>query len=840
MCVRCVDRYPQLLPSINKQDSNGTSEEVIVDKRRRTSECVPPDKTQQQGTPPGRSRSGSLPSQKPRIQQRSLPTQNQQQRADISQQKPTDSMQAPRPDGLQQNISPRPPQPQQIRPRYPNEQQPQQKPHQASGHMRPSHPNGQQRFPHPNEQQRPLHPPDQQRPLHPPEQQRPQQPINQQRPLHPTGQQRHQTPIDQQRPQHPVDPQRPHHPGDLHQKQQIPDQQKLQHEVDNQQIIDKQKQQYANGQQNSNLPVEHRSHTIDSKNQNNLEQRNHQSSQPHKNSVEQQRSQNSVNNQKEQSSIERKSNNIDPRTLNEHVKPTNAFDQQRHLQNNQRPPHPSDIQNQQHIVEHQRFPAPMDQPRPHHPNEQIRTKHSGDQYRPHHPIEQNRSPYPADQRNQQIVDQRFPPPHDQLRLQHPVDQKQQITGNNIQHSVHKPQYSQDYLTSQNHHFTAEKEPDFYQQQVYPENEPSKPRPQHPILHPQQQLHQLPEGTVQNIPPKNIQPTDFMPQRPQGPEVHQMIPPPRNQRVREPPEQQITPRPQHPQQAQGLLHYPEDIFQKNNSHPLDKTHDQHIQDKFQNQQEFSPERHRDQTQPPQKSQHNSERIQSKQINGKQYPSEILKNGNNQYPSDVPGRQQFENERDHEKYNRSEMTQKQFNNESLPIEKNVFSQRQPPQSRQQNVQRSNELIQQSQLENDKNGLYVSLNEQIPTHGPGILNQELQRPFQQHQNLLRNDNAMPTPPATLPRTKPPEIPQPASRSRRDKPSGTQTLPRTGTNPFRTDTNPFRKESLPAEAIDAGEYVTVAPRRGSLDERIKSMSSHDQNRLNEVIKVISNLRLM
>lgn len=75
---------------------------------------------------------------------------------------------------------------------------------------------------------------------------------------------------------------------------------------------------------------------------------------------------------------------------------------------------------------------------------------------------------------------------------------------------------------------------------------------------------------------------------------------------------------------------------------------------------------------------------------------------------------------------------------------------------------------------------------------------------------------PPATLPRTKPPEAPVPAARN---IPAGNQTLPRTGTNPFRTDTNPFRRESLPTESIDAGEYVTVAPRRGSLDDRFKLM---------------------
>lgn len=99
-------------------------------------------------------------------------------------------------------------------------------------------------------------------------------------------------------------------------------------------------------------------------------------------------------------------------------------------------------------------------------------------------------------------------------------------------------------------------------------------------------------------------------------------------------------------------------------------------------------------------------------------------------------------------------------------------------------------------------------------------------EHQPL-RNNNLSSSPPATLPRTKPPEVPVPAARN---IPAGNQTLPRTGTNPFRTETNPFRRESLPTESIDAGEYVTVAPRRGSLDDRFKLMPTHHQNQLSDL----------
>lgn len=112
----------------------------------------------------------------------------------------------------------------------------------------------------------------------------------------------------------------------------------------------------------------------------------------------------------------------------------------------------------------------------------------------------------------------------------------------------------------------------------------------------------------------------------------------------------------------------------------------------------------------------------------------------------------------------------------------------------------------------------------HGRQGPRHELQGQIHEQQQL-RNNNLSSLPPATLPRTKPPEVPVPAARK---IPAGNQTLPRTGTNPFRTETNPFRRESLPTESIDAGEYVTVAPRRGSLDDRIKLMPAQShQNEL-------------
>lgn len=725
MCVRCVDRYPQL-QSINKQEGNAASEDVVPDRRRRASEISPPttDNVQQQGPPPSRGRSDSLPSQKPRMQQRPQTNQSPQQRSDLPQHRQPNDMQGPRPHVPPQNAGPRPQHPQQVRPRHPGDQQ---KQHHGNGHPRPHYPNEQQRFPHPNEQRFPP----------------------------PNGQIRAVHPVEQQQMQ-----------DHQHKKKQINDQQRQQIPAE------------------PHKPPDHRSqHPQDIKNQNHLDQRHQQVPPQHRNPSAEQRGQNTSNSQRDQVSNDRNLNSLENRSQNDVIKTQNIVEQNR-------PVHPNDPR-YQHQTEQQRSHQ-MDQPRSQHTNDQTRPRHQSEHFGPQLPL---------DQRNQQVGDPRLQYPvsqqPNQQRMPQTVDQKP----HNIQSTMQKSQYHDEHYNSQQPQYPVGKD-EHLQQQMHPLNDFNKPRPQHPTVQPPQKI---PEGSVQTFAQNPPLDQEYVPQRPQGTEAHQMTPPPRNQRVRQPPEPQIIPRPQHPtQQDNGLVHYPQDVFKASNNHITDKT----VQAR--------------------------ERGQSKQFDGQPFPPENVKNGSNPYQQDISSRQHFDSESNQEECRRQDSTQKQFSNvhESLPHDKNIFVQRQG-QNRQQAAQRPNET--NTNLDSDKNDMYVSLSEQAVAHGLAYTNQDPQRQFQQqHQNVLRNDNSTSLPPATLPRSKPPEAPQPASRTKRDKPMSNQTLPRTGTNPFRTDTNPFRRESLPTETIDAGEYVTVAPRRGSLDDKTKLMSTHEQNRLNDLIKVM------
>ncbi|GFY67473.1 protein piccolo [Trichonephila inaurata madagascariensis] len=188
------------------------------------------------------------------------------------------------------------------------------------------------------------------------------------------------------------------------------------------------------------------------------------------------------------------------------------------------------------------------------------------------------------------------------------------------------------------------------------------------------------------------------------------------------------------------------------------------------------------------------------------------------SQHPSEKQFLEEQNRNRDDKLDRSQQQLANSSeMYVQDKVpyLQQRQQhPQQRQSNQSSHKNAL----IDEEQNGVY-----------------ETQKTFQ--QSAPGSEGSSASPPATLPRTKRPEPPQPAGRTtRREKPSSNQTLPRTGTNPFRTDTNPFRRESLPQEILDTGEYVTVAQRRGSLDERFRLMSSQDQNRVTDPMKAVDN----
>nr|XP_042904214.1 protein piccolo isoform X2 [Parasteatoda tepidariorum] len=701
MCGPCSERYPHLAPGANRREPDNN--EVHTDVRRRTSECPVPsgdDRRQrigsQEGGPPQRSRSDSLPAQPPKqMQQRPQQPQNVQMRQEQGQPRPMhpnngSPIRVMRPDHPQQGQQMRPQHPQQqTRPRYPNDQQRSQQPRDP-------------RLQHPMDQ-RPHHPIDQKL-QHPMDQRAPHQ--LDQRPPHPMDQ-RPPHPIDQ-RPPHPTD-QRPPHPMD----------QRFQQPNDAQRLLcqEDQRQMQPNG----------------------VQQQQKVSSRP-----------------------------IDPR---------------------------------QQIGEKQRYQQ-----------DQLRSEHAGDNQNVHYDSDLNRQHLDqVDTSKMQTNNQRNQQPLDNpQRNQNNKDnhkKRSENSSNQYQSSPQKQQGPDVYGSSQPRaSHPIENGPDFPQSKTYYPSEQLKPKPQHPIVHSQNRSHQGPDN-FSSYPNQEILP-EYPPQRHLNAlDSNQIIPPQRNQRLREPPEQQVIPRPQHPQEP------PQEFPQR---HATD--------------QKYPPEKQRDQQ--FNKSQHPQFKVMNDQGEKIQNRGEV--NQNFQDNTSVPfGKQPTDNQqRNYDDRNRSAITsQPQPMN---PSEMQQINKSPQPQQRQQINQQRNQseniqrqIVNQGPnrhgvLESEQNDVYVSLSEQqsaknnTPFFEQGISDSETQAP-----------------PATLPRTKRPEVPTPAGRTtKREKIPPTQTLPRPGTNPFRNDNNPFRRESLPPEILDAGEYVTVAPRRGSLDERFRHMSNQDQARLVDVMK--------
>ncbi|XP_055936610.1 titin-like [Argiope bruennichi] len=585
------------------------------------------------------------------------------------------------------------------------------------------------------------------------------------------------------------------------------------------------------------------------------------------------------------------------------ARPRYPVDQQRppqprpHHPPEPRQPHPSDLQRPQHPDEqrqgpqngsmrHQQRPGnaaeqqrplrPADQrfsqqtdPRSMHQNGQQRLQQPMEQGRPEFHPENNRSQHHIDQqRHQQNTEPLRQEQHlDQGRPMHPSDPKRQHQMEQAQRQQHpmesyqkKPEKPLDMMHSltQNHipddlsnsnqrpQNSHENDLDYPQAKSYHHNEPPKPKPQHPIVHPPNKAQQGHEG-VPICPPQDIpQESQEHIQRRQT-ESPQKLPPKRNQRLREPPEQQVTPRPQHPQQPpQEVSQYSPMKSHQDKMQPSEKTNNEPgFHHDMQHQQQYPPDKpNREQKHPSNKSQFHQQHIPTKGNNGQMHNNEIIRGNGDQTSMDrshVPSERQFLDEQNRNREDKSHEPQRQpvMPPETYPQDKVPFSQQrqQHPQQRQSNQSSHRNAL----VEEEQNGVYVSLSEQKqaqegPT--PFSVNQESQKTFSQHpQTIPGTEGSSASPPATLPRTKRPEPPQPAGRTtRREKPSSNQTTPRTGTNPFRTDTNPFRRESLPQEVIDAGEYVTVAPRRGSLDERFRLASNQDQNRLADSTKAVDN----
>ncbi|GIY44832.1 protein piccolo [Caerostris darwini] len=531
------------------------------------------------------------------------------------------------------------------------------------------------------------------------------------------------------------------------------------------------------------------------------------------------------------------------------------------------PPNGSMRQQQRpgNMTEQQRLPRSMDQrplqptdPRSHHPNDQQRSHQNMEQGRPDHQMENNRSQHPAEQqRHQQTFEHpRQDPQFDQGKQMHPDMQKrQQMEQAQRQHNpaealqrkgdkpidqTHGPLQNHipdDYANS-NKKFqnVSENDLDFSPQaKMYHHNELPKPQPQHPIVHTQNKGQQIHEG-VPIVPSQDIpQESQEHMQRRQM-ESPQKLPPKRNQRLREPPEQQVIPRPQHPQQ-------PPQEFSPHTQ--IKSQQDQmHVKEQQHHQQYPSDKNNREQKHASGKSQL-SQNISPRGGNGQTHNHDNIRGNNDQISMDrsqYPSERHFLEDQNKIREDKPHGMPQQSTNlpEMYPQDKVPY-----PQQRQQQYPQQRQFNQSPQrnalVEEEQNGVYVSLSEQKgPQESSNSfpLNQDSPKAFQNQQQVVPGSESSVSPPATLPRTKRPEPPQPAGRTRREKPSANQNLPRTGTNPFRTDTNPFRRESLPQEVLDAGEYVTVAPRRGSLDERYRQMSSQDQNRLSEITKIHSQLR--
>ncbi|XP_054718182.1 uncharacterized protein LOC129227616 [Uloborus diversus] len=922
MCFQCAEKYPQLSPSVSKPDENSSREEIPVDRRRRTSECSSQsNESRQQKIPgqsaPSRSRSDSLPSQRPRQQQqRPHPQQNGQMRPEQSQGRPPQSSDDS--------------QPKQIRPEHPNQSstrsQQQPRSRYSSEQPRPPHPMEQnrfhhpgdhQRFPHPMDQQRPQHSIDQQRSQHPTDQPRPQHPKDQPRPQHPMEQSRSHHPMDKQRPQHPMDKQRPQHSIDQPRPQHPMDQPRPQHPMDQtrpQHPMDEQRSQHPSDQPRPQHPMDQPrpQHPMDQP------RPQHPMDQPRpQHPMDQPRPQHPMDQPRPQhpSAQSRSQHTVD------HVRPPHPMDQVK-------PPHTNESHMSQQIKESQRLQQAVDERNLHtaehhrqrvsetqdgnpeiisqltdlrpqnqkqqkleqyiesqkgqHPGSQqkfnkdsqktqhssdkqeiqnnresLRNQHANDMHRSQNTNDFTKQQHPNDYpRDHPIFDQQRQQQHiaerqqaEFLKSQKQIDQ-QKLHGNNQklldhngqQHLVNKLNQfmTNDLQQKRENNIQHDFQNSFQSQPLfetgekirckeYSNNEPPKPRPQHPITHPpsKSQIVDLPPENLQEH-PQQIQ--EYSPQRDANViDPYQKFPQ-RNQRLREPPDQQIMPKPQHPQQP------PQEFLQMQQGkaqgpiYGRENTHDPHF-----NQERAMLE-------------HAARNQQNQQVPpGKQ--QQVPTHG---YPKPSNGQVNLENYRDTDQCNqenvrlphaRQSMNEYKKNQKEKNVQPNMgnladsFPQ-EHPQQRHQQMEANRQLILQpsngtrqpssnenlhnrSQMDNEKNGIYVSLVDQK-------MSQE-QTPFP-----VKDDFASPTPPATLPRTKPLEPPPPAVRSsRREKMAGNQTLPKTGTNPFRSDTNPFRRESLPQEILDAGEYVTVAARRGSLDERLRHISTQEQAKPAESMKI-------
>ncbi|PRD28128.1 UNVERIFIED_CONTAM: hypothetical protein NCL1_33351 [Trichonephila clavipes] len=506
----------------------------------------------------------------------------------------------------------------------------------------------------------------------------------------------------------------------------------------------------------------------------------------------------------------------------------------------------------------QRPPHPMDQ-RSQHNNNQQRLQQYMEQRKPEHVSENNRSQYPPDQTRHQQEPSKQEQHFDQGRPMHPVDQKRQHQMEQAQRQPHPNEQVQkkenvmlgplqnhalENYNNTNQRFQngPENDLDYPQSKIYHHNEPPKPKPQHPIVHPQNKGQQITDG-------RPISPPQDIPQESQEAILRrqsdspQKLPPKRNQRLREPPEQQVIPRPQHPGQPPPEIPYQTPMkSQHDQTHSIGNTNNeqqcypdmQHLQ--------YPPDKHhRDPKRDSTKSQTPQQHASPKGNNGQMYNHDNMRSNGDQNTMDRsqhPSEKQFLEEQNRNRDDKLDRSQQQLPNSSeMYVQDKVpyLQQRQQhPQQRQSNQSSHKNAL----IDEEQNGVYVSLLEQrVPPDDPApfTINQETQKSFQ--QSAPGSEGSSASPPATLPRTKRPEPPQPAGRTtRREKPSSNQTLPRTGTNPFRTDTNPFRRESLPQEILDTGEYVTVAQRRGSLDERFRLMSSQDQNRVTDPMKAVDN----
>ncbi|GBM74640.1 hypothetical protein AVEN_54851-1 [Araneus ventricosus] len=531
-----------------------------------------------------------------------------------------------------------------------------------------------------------------------------------------------------------------------------------------------------------------------------------------------------------------------PGNTAEQQRPHRSADQRHPQQADQRSLHQNGQQRLQQPMEQGRHEIHPENNRSQHPNDQQRHQQNAEAPRQEQHLDQGRPMHPSDPKRQHQIEQ-------VQRQQHPMEthQKKPEKPLDMTHGPTQNHITDDFSNSnQRLQNSQENDLDYPQAKSYHHNEPPKPKPQHPIVHPQNKVQQGHEG-VPICPPQDIpQESQEHLQRRQT-ESPQKLPPKRNQRLREPPEQQVTPRPQHPQQPpQEISHYSPMKTQHDQMHLSEKaSNEQLFHQDMQHQQQYPPDKpNREQKHASNKSQFPQQHIPAKGNNGQMYNNEVVRGNGDQTSKDrshVPSERQFLDEQNRNRDEKSHETQRQTGMppETYPQDKVPYPQQrqQHPQQRQSNQSSHRNAL----LEEEQNGVYVSLSEQKQAQegpAPFSVNQESQKTFLQHsQTVPGTDGSSASPPATLPRTKRPEAPQPAGRTtRREKPSSNQTLPRTGTNPFRTDTNPFRRESLPQEVIDAGEYVTVVPRRGSLDERFRLMSNQDQNRLAEAMKAVDN----